>query len=146
MRSTKGMRVAGDTEDYIQQPQYQQQPMRMNNQQPYMQQQPMYSQQTPQYEQQPMYSQPQQKDSIGALLALFIMSKGGKIVSTIILAAMFILFWIAPILASILTMGYLILISIINFLTGKIRLGQLVGGIIGIVITFIIIGFAVIVS
>ncbi len=140
------MRVAGDTEDYIQQPQYQQQPMGMNNQQPYMQQQPMYSQQTPQYEQQPMYSQPQQKDSIGALLALFIMSKGGKIVSTIILAAMFILFWIAPILASILTMGYLILISIINFLTGKIRLGQLVGGIIGIVITFIIIGFAVIVS
>lgn len=139
------MRVAGDTEDYIQQPQYQQQPMRMNNQQPYMQQQPMYSQQTPQYEQ-PMYSQPQQKDSIGAILALFIMSKGGKIVSTIILAAMFILFWIAPILASILTMGYLILISIINFLTGKIRLGQLVGGIIGIVITFIIIGFAVIVS
>lgn len=140
------MRVAGDTEDYIQQPQYQQQPMGMNNQQPYMQQQPMYSQQTPQYEQQPMYSQPQQKDSIGALLALFIMSKGGKIVSTIILAAMFILFWIAPILASILTMSYLILISIINFLTGKIRLGQLVGGIIGIVITFIIIGFAVIVS
>lgn len=139
------MRVAGDTEDYIQQQQYGQ-PMRMNNQQPYMQQQPMYSQQTPQYEQQPMYSQPQQKDSIGAILTLFIMSKGGKIVSTIILAAMFILFWIAPILASILTMGYLILISIINFLTGKIRLGQLVGGIIGIVITFIIIGFAVIVS
>ena len=61
MRSTKGMRVAGDTEDYIQQQQYQQQPMGMNNQQPYMQQQPMYSQQTPQYEQQPMYSQPQQK-------------------------------------------------------------------------------------
>ena len=105
----------------------------VNNQQPYMQQQPMYS-------------QPQQKDSIGALLALFIMSKGGKIISTIILVTMFILFWIAPILASILTMGYLILISIINFLTGKIRLGQLVGGIIGIVITFIIIGFAVIVS
>ena len=139
------MRVAGDTEDYIQQQQYGQ-PMGMNNQQPYMQQQPIYSQQTPQYEQQPMYSQPQQKDSIGALLALFIMSKGGKIVSTIILAAMFILFWIAPILASILTMSYLILISIINFLTGKIRLGQLIGGIIGIVITFIIIGFAVIVS
>lgn len=139
------MRVAGDNEDYVQQQQYGQ-PMEMNNQQPYMQQQPMYSQQTPQYEQQPMYSQPQQKDSIGALLALFIMSKGGKIISTIILVTMFILFWIAPILASILTMGYLILISIINFLTGKIRLGQLVGGIIGIVITFIIIGFAVIVS
>ena len=139
------MRVAGDNEDYVQQQQYGQ-PMGMNNQQPYMQQQPMYSQQTPQYEQQPMYSQPQQKDSIGALLALFIMSKGGKIISTIILVTMFILFWIAPILASILTMGYLILISIINFLTGKIRLGQLVGGIIGIVITFIIIGFAVIVS
>lgn len=74
------------------------------------------------------------------------MSKGGKIISTVVLVVMFILFWIAPILASILTMGYLILISIINFLTGKIRLGQLVGGIIGIVITFIIIGFAVIVS
>lgn len=126
------MRVAGDNEDYIQQQQYGQ-PMGMNNQQPYMQQQPMYS-------------QPQQKDSIGALLALFIMSKGGKILNTIILVTMFILFWIAPVLASILTMGYLILISIINFLTGKIRLGQLVGGIIGIVITFIIIGFAVIVS
>lgn len=139
------MRVVGDNEDYIQQQQYGQ-PMGMNNQQPYMQQQPMYSQQTPQYEQQPMYSQPQQKDSIGALLALFIMSKGGKILNTIILVTMFILFWIAPVLASILTMGYLILISIINFLTGKIRLGQLVGGIIGIVITFIIIGFAVIVS
>lgn len=139
------MRVAGDNEDYIQQQQYGQ-PMGMNNQQPYMQQQPMYSQQTPQYEQQPMYSQPQQKDSIGALLALFIMSKGGKILNTIILVTMFILFWIAPVLASILTMGYLILISIINFLTGKIRLRQLVGGIIGIVITFIIIGFAVIVS
>ena len=139
------MRVAGDNEDYVQQQQYGQ-PMRMNNQQPYMQQQPMYSQQTPQYEQQPMYSQPQQKDSIGALLASFIMSKGGKIISTVVLVVMFILFWIAPILASILTMGYLILISIINFLTGKIRLGQLVGGIIGIVITFIIIGFAVIVS
>ena len=139
------MRVAGDNEDYVQQQQYGQ-PMGMNNQQPYMQQQPMYSQQTPQYEQQPMYSQPQQKDSIGALLALFIMSKGGKILNTIILVTMFILFWIAPILASILTMGYLILISIINFLTGKIRLEQLVGGIIGIVITFIIIGFAVIVS
>lgn len=139
------MRVAGDNEDYVQQQQYGQ-PMGMNNQQPYMQQQPMYSQQTPQYEQQPMYSQPQQKDSIGALLALFIMSKGGKIISTVVLVVMFILFWIAPILASILTMGYLILISIINFLTGKIRLGQLVGGIIGIVITFIIIGFAVIVS
>lgn len=139
------MRVAGDNEDYVQQQQYGQ-PMGMNNQQPYMQQQPMYSQQTPQYEQQPMYSQPQQKDSIGALLALFIMSKGGKIISTVVLVVMFILFWIAPILDSILTMGYLILISIINFLTGKIRLGQLVGGIIGIVITFIIIGFAVIVS
>lgn len=139
------MRVAGDNEDYVQQQQYGQ-PMEMNNQQPYMQQQPMYSQQTPQYEQQPMYSQPQQKDSIGALLALFIMSKGGKIISTVVLVVMFILFWIAPILASILTMGCLILISIINFLTGKIRLGQLVGGIIGIVITFIIIGFAVIVS
>lgn len=139
------MRVAGDNEDYVQQQQYGQ-PMEMNNQQPYMQQQPMYSQQTPQYEQQPMYSQPQQKDSIGALLALFIMSKGGKIISTVVLVTMFILFWIAPVLASILTMGYLILISIINFLTGKIRLGQLVGGIIGIVITFIIIGFAVIVS
>lgn len=126
------MRVAGDNEDYVQQQQYGQ-PMEMNNQQPYMQQQPMYS-------------QPQQKDSIGALLALFIMSKGGKIISTVVLVVMFILFWIAPILASILTMGYLILISIINFLTGKIRLGQLVGGIIGIVITFIIIGFAVIVS
>lgn len=126
------MRVAGDNEDYVQQQQYGQ-PMGMNNQQPYMQQQPMYS-------------QPQQKDSIGALLALFIMSKGGKIISTVVLVVMFILFWIAPILASILTMGYLILISIINFLTGKIRLGQLVGGIIGIVITFIIIGFAVIVS
>lgn len=138
------MRVAGDNEDYIQQQQYGQ-PMGMNNQQPYTQQQPMYSQQTPQYEQ-PMYSQLQQKDSIGALLALFIMSKGGKILNTIILVTMFILFWIAPVLASILTMGYLILISIINFLTGKIRLGQLVGGIIGIVITFIIIGFAVIVS
>lgn len=139
------MRVAGDNEDYIQQQQYGQ-PMGMNNQQSYMQQQPMYSQQTPQYEQQPMYSQPQQKDSIGALLELFIMSKGGKILNTIILVTMFILFWIAPVLASILTMGYLILISIINFLTGKIRLGQLVGGIIGIIITFIIIGFAVIVS
>lgn len=139
------MRVAGDNEDYVQQQQYGQ-PMGMNNQQHYMQQQPMYSQQTPQYEQQPMYSQPQQKDSIGALLALFIMSKGGKILNTIILVTMFILFWIAPVLASILTMGYLIIISIINFLTGKIRLGQLVGGIIGIVITFIIIGFAVIVS
>ena len=138
------MRVAGDNEDYIQQQQYGQ-PMGMNNQQPYTQQQPMYSQQTPQYEQ-PMYSQLQQKDSIGALLALFIMSKGGKILNTIILVTMFILFWIAPVLASILTMGYLILISIINFLTGKIRLGQLVGGIIGIVITFIIIGFTVIVS
>lgn len=126
------MRVAGDNEDYIQQQQYGQ-PMGMNNQQPYMQQQPMYS-------------QPQQKDSIGALLALFIMSKGGKILNTIILVTMFILFWIAPVLASILTMGYLILISIINFLTGKVRLGQLVGGIIGIVITFIIIGFVVIVS
>lgn len=140
------MRVAGDTEDYIQQQQYQQQPMGMNNQQPYMQQQPMCSQQTPQYEQQPMYSQPQQKDSIGALLALFIMSKGGKILNTIILVAMFILFWIAPILASVLTMGYLIIISIINFLTGKIRLGQLIGGIISIIVAFIFIGFAVIVS
>ena len=126
------MRVAGDTEDYIQQPQYQQQPMGMNTQ--------------PQYQQQPMYSQPQQRESIGALLTLFMISKGGKIINTIVLIVMFILFWIAPILASILTMGYLILISIINFLTGKIRLGQLIGGIIGIIVTFIVIGFMVIVS
>lgn len=126
------MRVAGDNEDYIQQTQYQQRPMGMNNQ--------------PQYQQQPMYSQPQQKESLGALLALFIMSKGGKIISTVVLVVMFILFWIAPILASILTMGYLLFIYIINFLTGKIRLGQLIGGIIGIVLTFIFIGFVVIVS
>ena len=90
------MRVAGDNEDYIQQTQYQQRPMGMNNQ--------------PQYQQQPMYSQPQQKESLGALLALFIMSKGGKIISTVVLVVMFILFWIAPILASILTMGYLLFI------------------------------------
>ena len=128
------MRVAGDTEDN-------QQPMGMNNQQPMgMNNQPQYQQQ------QPMYSQPQQKESIGALLALFIVSKGGKIINTIILAAMFILFWIAPILASVLTMGYLIIISIINFLTGKIRLGQLIGGIISIIVAFIFIGFVVIVS
>ena len=103
------MRVAGDNEDYIQQTQYQQRPMGMNNQ-PQYQQRPMGMNNQPQYQQQPMYSQPQQKESLGALLALFIMSKGGKIISTVVLVVMFILFWIAPILASILTMGYLLFI------------------------------------
>lgn len=110
------MRVAGDNEDYTQQ----QQPMGMSNQ--------------------------PQKESIGALLALFIASKGGKILSTIAIIAMLILFKFAPIIASILTMGYLIIISIINFSTGKIRLGQLIGCIIGCIIAFIFIGFVVIVS
>ena len=125
------MRVAGDNEDHTQQ----QQPMRMNNQQMGMNNQPQYQQQ------QPMYSQPQQKESIGALLGLFIASKGGKILSAIAIIAMTLLFKFVPILASILTFGYLIIIATFNFLAGQIRLKQLI---VCIIISVIICIFVVI--
>ena len=126
------MKIAGQNNTEPQQ-QYNYNNYNGSQQQQYMNQQHNYNEQT----QQQYYTQPK-KDSFGALLLLFLMSKGGKVLSTIGWIIIVVMISVSPPIAFMLMAVWATITNIVKFLGGKSSASSLIGAIIVSAIIFIV--------
>ncbi len=124
------MRIAGqdsnETQQYYTGQQYVEQPQQYNENQ-----QQQYN------GQQQYYAEPK-KDSFGAVLLLFLMSKGGKIISTIGWILIIAMIAVSPPIAFMLLAVWATIVNVVKFLGGKSSASGLIGAIIVAAIIFIV--------
>lgn len=87
--------------------------------------------------QQQYYNEPK-KDSLGALLLLFLMSKGGKILSIIAWVIIVVMLCVSPLVVFMLMAVWATIVNIVKFIGGKSSALSLIGVIIVSAIIFIV--------